>query len=257
MREGLEEICERSVIHWRGTEMAADFRYEVEWMDGRKIGSFFASPNMIEEAVIGYLLMRGLSRDIRVRERIKRGDLEYLLRITEERELYPPQWKDDPVEWDVILNLMSDLSKSIPKSMCPFAFHVTGLYALRGSSVVRKMLLVDISRHTAAMKIAGWVMRHNEDFKELTPVMISTGRISGDIIKLLSVTRIKIVASMRHVLVSGAASADQIGITLISKDFTRNLKVFTHPERVVGGPRVSKGGPLVRWHGKEADSPLC
>ncbi|MDK2372280.1 MAG: formate dehydrogenase accessory sulfurtransferase FdhD [Candidatus Korarchaeota archaeon] len=256
MQDELRRVCERSVVRWRGTQMAADFRYEVEWVDGRKVGSFFASPNMIEEAVIGYLLMKGITRDVRVEE-IRLSDLEYLLRITDEGELSPPRWRDEPVEWSTILSLMSDASKSIPKSICPFAFHVTGLYALKGSSVVQKMLLVDISRHTAAMKIAGWIMKRSDDLKELTPVMISTGRISGDIIKLLSLTGIRIVASMRHVLVSGAASADQRGITLISKDFTRELKVFTYPERVRGGPMVSKGGPLVRWHGKEADSPLC
>lgn len=256
MGESVRERCLGSTVIWRGTMMAADMRFEI-YYDGGYIGGFYASPDMIEEAIIGFLLLKGETRAARIEGIRELGDLDRSVEVSFGSErLRIPEWGEAKIQWDRIMELLSDLSEAVPKSGCPFAFHMAGLYLIDGTNTM-KAIVIDVSRHTAIMKIAGWVVRRADGLSGKVPVVVSTGRISGDMIRVLSLVKVGIVASMRHVLVSGVVAAEQSGITLIAKDYTRRLKVFTHPWRVPDGPRVPEGGPLVRWEGRKVEDPIC
>ncbi len=236
----LEEFCINSTVPWRGVRVAADVRYSVRY-SGREVGFFYSSPTLLEEAVIGYLL---LTNEFEGRALLKgveeRGELDYLLEVEKEGpELASPAWRDDPITWDRLMDLMGTFSKSITKRECPYAFHTVALYGLDGDDVKEELVIVDSSRHSAFMKLVGWAMKERASLDGLIPVAISTGRISADMVRLMSAAGIRIIASFRHVLASGASEADKSGLTLISKDHTRSLKVFTHRWRVRGGPVVS------------------
>lgn len=251
------KLCHGSTIEWKGTRMAADARYEVE-LDGRIIGSFYSSPNMIEEAVTGFLAYReGIRRGISVEDVRRNGDLDFTVVARSSGEAGLPVWRDAPLKWDLLMDLVSDLSQSLSKSQCPFAFHIAGLYALGDEGVSSRTILVDVSRHTAMMKLAGWILLRGGSLDGTTPVVISTGRLSGDAVEMMAISGVNLVASFRHVLASGVAAADRLGITLVSKDFTRRMKVFTHPWRLEGGPLAAKGGPGIEWSWRRTDRPLC
>ncbi len=236
----LREFCINSTIPWRGARLAADARYSVRY-SGKDVGCFYSSPTLLEEAVIGYLLLINEFHGRAILKAIKERDkLDFLLEVEEGGpELASPAWKDNAVTWDLIMDLMSVFSKSITKKECPYAFHTVALYGLDGEEVREKLIIVDSSRHSAFMKLVGWAMKEGSSLDGLTPIAISTGRISADMIRLMSAAGIRIIASFRHVLASGALEADRSGLTLISKDHTRSLKVFTHHWRVRNGPTVS------------------
>ena len=116
--------------------------------------------------------------------------------------------------------------------------------------MLEKKVVVDVSRHTAALKVLGMVLVEGSSLDGLTPVLITSGRVSSDMARALSLSGIRIVATPRHALISGAVSADSLGITLISKDRDRSLKVITHPERVRGAPPPPSGPGEIRWMGE-------
>ncbi len=239
MSEYLKEFCIDSTVPWRGVRVAADIRYSVRY-SGRDVGCFYSSPTLLEEAVIGYLLLINEFGGRAVLKGIKeRDELDFLLEVEKEGpELTSPAWRDDAVTWDQLMDLMGTFSRSITKRECPYAFHTVALYGLDGDDVREELVIVDSSRHSAFMKLVGWAMKERTSLDGLTPVAISTGRISADMVRLMSAAGIRIIASFRHVLASGALEADRSGLTLISKDHTRSLKVFTHHWRVKDGPTV-------------------
>ena len=256
-RMDLLEHCYSSTIEWKGTRMAFDARYEVV-LDGKVVGSFYSSPGMIEEAVMGYLAYRGESKSaVSVEEVRKNDDLDFTVMVKRSGPAEPPGWRDAPLRWELLMELVSDLSRSLSKSRCPFAFHIAGLYLLAGERLKRRIVLVDVSRHTAMMKLAGWILLRSSSLGGMTPVVISTGRLSSDAVEMMAISGVNLVASFRHVLASGVVAADRLGITLVSKDFTRKMKVFTHPWRLKGAPLAAKGGPSIEWSGKRADQPVC
>jgi len=148
--------------------MTADIKYAVVLEDEGEVGSFIASPTMLEEAVLGFLL--------------------------------------------------------------------------DGDSVASSMVILDVNRHAAMMKVAGASLKAGSYRNSLTPVVVTTGRISADMVRIMSLVGIRIIASYRHVLMSGVTEAQRSCITLVSKDFTRKLKVFTNPNRLISSPMAGRDG---------------
>jgi len=89
----------------------------------------------------------------------------------------------------------------------------------------------DVGRHNAVDKVIGALVLGGGDLGQC--VLVSTGRQSGEMVLKAARAGIPVVASMTVPLVSGVRLAEASGITLTALGIGR-LKVFTHPERVIG-----------------------
>ena len=89
----------------------------------------------------------------------------------------------------------------------------------------------DVGRHNAVDKVIGALVLGGVDPSRC--VLLSTGRQSGEMVLKAARAGIPIVASMTVPLVSGVRLAEASGITLTALGIGR-LKVFTHPERIIG-----------------------
>ncbi len=234
--------CKDATRTWRGIRIAADYKYTIEMEGEGRVGYFYTSPSLIEEAIIGFLYYKKkIVHDISLVDLIRINELEYLVKVSrKDRLLEIPSWVERPIEWNLALKLLGKLSELVPKNECPYAFHSMALFLLLNGKVSSTLSLVDVSRHTGMIKMLGWVLRRGSSLSGYTPVLVTTGRVSSDLIDMMSTIKLKIVLSPRHALMSGVVAAESKGITLVSKDLTRRLKVFTYPERI-------ENAPVVEW----------
>ena len=89
----------------------------------------------------------------------------------------------------------------------------------------------DIGRHNAIDKIFGKCLL--EDIPTEDRVIISSGRVSSEILHKVAKRGIPIVISISVPTSLGLKTADKLGITLIGSVKGKKMNVYTHPQRVV------------------------
>jgi FdhD protein len=88
----------------------------------------------------------------------------------------------------------------------------------------------DIGRHNTFDKIAGHILR--QAIPVTNPILLTSGRISSDMLQKTVRLRAPILISMRSASSIGIRLADEWGITLISNARRGRFNVYTHPERI-------------------------
>lgn len=88
----------------------------------------------------------------------------------------------------------------------------------------------DIGRHNTFDKIAGRILLDNIDLK--TPVLLTSGRISSDMLQKSVRMQVPFLISMRSTSQMGIQLAQQWGVTIIGGARRGRFNVFAHPERV-------------------------
>jgi FdhD protein len=89
----------------------------------------------------------------------------------------------------------------------------------------------DVGRHNAVDKVVGSLVLKGRDSSEC--VLLSTGRLSGEMVLKAAGGGIPVVASMTVPLVSGLRLAEASGVTLVALGLGK-LKVYSHYERIIG-----------------------
>lgn len=89
----------------------------------------------------------------------------------------------------------------------------------------------DIGRHNTVDKIAGRILL--EKLNVRTPVIITSGRVSSDMLQKAVRLRVPYLISMRSTSHMGINLADEWGITLISGARRGRFNLFSHPERIL------------------------
>jgi len=89
----------------------------------------------------------------------------------------------------------------------------------------------DIGRHNTVDKIAGRILL--EKLNVRTPVIITSGRISSDMLQKAVRLRAPYLISMRSTSQLGISLADEWGITIISGARRGRFNLFSHPERIL------------------------
>lgn len=93
------------------------------------------------------------------------------------------------------------------------------------------VLMDDVGRHNAIDKIVGHCLL--EDIAIEGKIIISTGRISSEMLLKVAKRNIPIVMSKSAPTALGVHLADKVGLTLIGFIRGKRMNVYTHPWRIV------------------------
>ncbi len=90
--------------------------------------------------------------------------------------------------------------------------------------------IIDIGRHNTIDKIAGRILL--DQLEITTPILITSGRISSDMVQKAARMRVPFLVSMRSASELGITLAERYGITLISGARRGRFFLFTHSQRI-------------------------
>jgi FdhD protein len=88
----------------------------------------------------------------------------------------------------------------------------------------------DVGRHNAVDKVVGEGISKNIDLRSC--VLVSSGRLSGEIVLKAARSGIPIIASVSGPLESGIRIAEETGVTLIGFIRGRRMNLYTHNKRI-------------------------
>ncbi|MDQ1280708.1 MAG: FdhD protein [Thermoproteota archaeon] len=106
--------------------------------------------------------------------------------------------------------------------------HAAALHRREGTLI---SFFEDTGRHNAIDKVIGQAIIKKWDFKET--FLVSTGRLSGDMVIKAARVRIPIIASISSVLNSGVDVANKTGVTLIGFIRGQRMNIYTNSGRVI------------------------
>ncbi len=110
--------------------------------------------------------------------------------------------------------------------------HGAGLADPTGELV---FLAEDIGRHSAVDRVIGKGLNGNLNLT--STILVSTGRLTSDLVLKVAVAQIPVLASIGAAVDSGIELADAAGITLIGFVRGTRMNVYTHPNRL----KIPKG----------------
>jgi FdhD protein len=231
-RFDIEKGIETETREW----VVAEKKYQI-MASSTEVATISASPDMIKELVVGYLVGGGFLHfsdiaDIQVDEStitvatgsnsaegIVGSSLSEMAKNTIESPLKIPV--------STILHAVSQLQFDAEIWKKTNATHSAALCTGEGTL---GCLAEDVSRHSAFCKAIGWALLNN--FHGSSFIALS-GRISQDMIIGAKNVGIPLIASRSTIIEPAAALASAFGITVIGYVREGHLVVFAHPERVV------------------------
>ncbi|MFX1294387.1 MAG: formate dehydrogenase accessory sulfurtransferase FdhD [Promethearchaeota archaeon] len=223
------------------------------------ISSILCSPTLENELVIGYLYTTGLifsyqeikeihlegynikvtlDSQINLDSRLKNSQFinrvisagcnppEYWLQVKKGKGL-PRIESKMQVQINDIFIAMNDLNNNTEIFSRTGATHAAGLYDAKANRIV---IAEDIGRHNAVDKVIGYAISHEINLDD--KLLISTGRLTADIIFKSSKSRIAIVASRGAATDSGISTAKATNITLIGFIRGNRLNIYTNKDRI-------------------------
>lgn len=220
--------------------------------------TILASPTMTKELAVGHLLAEGVAKrleditkvaisgrrvratlpgvDARVKaSRILRlvttacgGSSDYLKLLD---AISKPLVKSDlMVSAEKMAGMLKDLHRVSTTHQKTRGTHVAALFGGNGKLVCSAE---DVGRHNAVDKVIGWAALHHREFGDL--VLVSSGRLTGDMVLKAARVGIPIVVSLTAPTDSGIRVAERTGVTIIGLATVARVRVYTHPKRVVPG----------------------
>ena len=135
----------------------------------------------------------------------------------------------------VLESIYRDFTARLPTNRCPYAVHRLAVYeAYMGGGYRFLAFVADPSRHAAAYKLVGLFSKLlAERGVEGVPIVVSTGRISADMVQAFSSAGIGVVVSFHHPVLSGLLEAEKRGVTLVLRDTAKPVfKPYTAAWRI-------------------------
>ncbi len=231
------------------------------WVNGNFISSILCSPSYEKELALGYLYTTGLilsyreikkidisGYDIKVtldskvdiNPRLERSQFlnrvitsgcnppEYWLQVKKGKGL-PSIESTIQVSAQTIFAIVHHLNSNSSLFQRTGAAHAAGLYEPSATGVI---LAEDIGRHNAVDKVIGYAL--SNEIALDNKILVSTGRLTADIIFKTAKCQIPIVASMAAATDSGISTAKATKTTLIG--FVRGskrLNIYANSFRIV------------------------
>jgi len=127
---------------------------------------------------------------------------------------------------DTILDLMRDFQK------LPSAYHETGGVHMAAFATDKILYWADdISRRNSVDKVIGKVFLSDKEFHD--GILVTSGRISSDIVIRMIKTGISLIASVSAPMDKAIVLADYYGITICGFTRGRRMNIYTHTDRVI------------------------
>jgi len=223
------------------------------------ISSILCSPVLEKELAVGYLYTTGILENyqeidninindyninftfqsqINLEPRLKQsqfvnriissgcGPPEYWLQVKKGKGL--PQIDSDlQVPIDKIFEGIRDLNENSQIFRQTGATHAAGLFDTESHRII---IVEDIGRHNAVDKVIGFSLMNEINLDD--KILISTGRLTADIIFKSAKSKIPIVASMAAATDSGISTAIATKTTLIGFVRGHRLNIYCRGERI-------------------------
>jgi FdhD protein len=210
------------------------------------IASILATPEMLKELAIGYLICEGLVRnadhitDFKIDEKriyIKVEETEHLELWRELRSsgCVGVKWEENEsisvasstrFGVDPICKSLGFLESEIYRQT--HGTHAACLMNTKGDCVAKA---IDVGRHNAFDKVVGFAYLNGIDVSE--HFIFSSGRQSAGMVLKAARAGIPLVATKTAPLNSGIDAAQRTGVCLVCFVSNEKISVFSHPERLL------------------------
>ena len=226
--------------------VVSEEKYQIS-VNGTEVAVVSASPSMIRELAVGYLVGGGFLQleDIKDIEPganmvnvVTEKPVDVLLKHIRSSDC-ASQWISETIAKEgiikdsvrvpvqVMLEAVSRLQSDTETWKRTHAVHSAALFRLDGTLIE---LVEDISRHNAFEKVLGGALLNNYDLS--SGFVALSGRITQDMVIKAGNVGVPIVASRSTVIEPAVTAASALGVTLIGYARGGHLVVFAHPERI-------------------------
>lgn len=210
------------------------------------IASILATPEMLQELAIGYLICEGLVKDPdRISDfKIDGNRIYAVIEQSEHLELWRElrssgcvgvRWEENEnisvhsqarFNVDSIVKslkfLESDIYRETRGTHAACLINVDGEYTAKA---------IDVGRHNAFDKVVGYAYLNGINVKE--HFILSTGRQSAGMVLKAARAGIPLVATKTAPLNSGIDAAERTGVCLVCFVYNDRMSIFSHPERLI------------------------
>lgn len=230
--------------HTRTYQVAVEDTIDL-FVNSVHLAAILATPEMLEELGIGYLICEGIVKsdkdikDIYIEGKSIKVEIEPSEHLELWRELRSSGCVG--VRWDenehvsvyseavFSLNAIKNSLKFLESDIYikTHGTHAACLVNNAGECVVKA---IDVGRHNAFDKVVGRACMEGIDIGSL--FLLSSGRQSAGMVMKAARAGIPLVASKTAPLNTGIEAAERTGVCLVCFVSTDKLSVFTHPERL-------------------------
>ena len=210
------------------------------------IASILATPEMLKELAIGYLICEGLVNnadnitDFKIDEKRIYIEVEETEHLELWRELRSSgcvgvKWEENEsisvtssarFSIDAICKSLGFLESEIYRQT--HGTHAACLMNTQGECVIKA---IDVGRHNAFDKVVGYAYLNGIDVRE--HFIFSSGRQSAGMVLKAARAGIPLVATKTAPLNSGIDAAQRTGVCLVCFVSNDKISVFSHPERLL------------------------
>lgn len=226
------------------------------YVNDQHVVTLMASPELIKELALGWLLDEGLIRslaevkDIWVKEndvKIKTkselklriqaagtvklittacGSTEDFLKLLDRMEK-PFVRSNYSIKASDILNMVKEMNLKTRSAWIIAGTHSAGLFATGRLSA----FAVDVGRHNAIDKVIGMAALAGVNFSNC--VLVSSGRQPADMVLKVARVGIPILVSVRGPIQTGIIAAEKTGVTLICFASGQRMNIYSFQERIL------------------------
>lgn len=223
------------------------------YLNGKKLVTFMCTLENLRELALGHLFARGIIQSP--------FDLDTMAACADMRKIYATTSKDIAFEKLVLETVLTsscgsgskfneeaiaqsrigatfDVSLGKVRELMGAMFSNAELYQTTGGMhcmaiANQEKILVqceDVGRHNAADKAIGKALLTGVKLDQ--SMLLSTGRISSDLVLKAANVGCPLIASRSIITSSGLELADQLGITIVGRAVSSNPIVYLHEERI-------------------------
>lgn len=242
--------------HEKADQLAVEFPLTLD-LNGNEFVTLLCTPQEVEDLAVGFLYSEGLidriedvactkfseaeqrvtvttSRPVSVAEKLfgkrtvttgcGRGTIFY--HVSDALKSRPVQ-SDARIDGEAITDMMRHWEERTPLFQSTGCPHSAALGSVEGEILAVRE---DIGRHNAVDKIVGWSLRERRRLSD--KIMLTTGRISSEMLIKVARAGIPLVASRSAPTELAVSFGEALGITLIGFVRGRRFNVYTHFGRV-------------------------
>ncbi|MEM2934212.1 MAG: formate dehydrogenase accessory sulfurtransferase FdhD [Methanocellales archaeon] len=220
------------------------------YVNGTRIASIMATPNMIKELALGYLICEGVISKLEEIEDVEVDQEKLEVQVKLKDDGHFQIWNElrssgcIGVAWDqeenvkvcsnlklkasVIRNSLKHLESEVYSETR--GVHSASLIDANGRLIAKA---IDVGRHNAVDKVVGRALLEKIELSQL--FLLSTGRQSAGMVMKAARAGIPLIVTKAAPLSSGVEAAEKTGVCLIAFADKDSMVVYSHLNRIEKG----------------------